>query len=141
MLGNKLERKNSARKALKQDISDKERQLKEERENADNMGKAHSDAIAAKEDELNKLKLMLEDLRKEADISSEDMSQKLAELARVNGLLEQKEKEHPELIEAHAMEMAGLNNRLEKKKASKAGLRRDLADRDKDLQAAKEALE
>jgi len=45
------------------------------------------------------------------------------------------------MMEAHATQMAGLQGKLEKKKASRAGLRRDLADRERELREAKEAAE
>ena len=139
--GNKLERKNTARKALKQDLADKERELMEAQAAALNKENTHAEDLQGKSDEIDKLQFMLQDLKKQAELNDEDISQKMLELARVNNLLELKEKAEPEMVEAHAFEVASLNNRLEKKKATKAGLRRDIADREKDLQAAKNALE
>lgn len=140
-LGNKLERKNSARKQLKQAHADKDQELKDARNAADEKAKQHADDIAAKEEELNNLQLMLQDLQKQSGLTEEELSQKAQELARVNNLLEQKEKNEPEMMEAHATQMAGLQGKLEKKKASRAGLRRDLADRERELREAKEAAE
>ena len=63
-LANMLERKKASKIALKQELEDKEAELKQERDAGMAKDQENSAELAGKDDEINELQLLLKDLRK-----------------------------------------------------------------------------